>query len=493
MMGCKRRFFHLGGRRRLWTVPPGLGGGAVRIACAVCLLLLLWAPPESARGGLMDFSIQDEVELGKEFNVLIRTQFPVIHDPVINGYLNDLLHRISSAMPPQPFPLNISLVKDKSLNAFAAPAGYLFLHTGLILAMEQEAELAGVIAHELAHVSQRHLAERIGQSKLIALGTLAGMLAGAMLGGTGDLGQAVSMGSVAGGQAAALKYTRDNEREADQIGLNYLVGSGFNGSGMLQSFKRIQEHNLLGGVNRPPDYMLTHPGIPERIHSLEDRLAGQNQDQGDDHGADGPSEFLKIQMLIRSKYADAAQAVSHYQNLDKPLGCLDSLGMGIALERQNRVRQAESYFQKTLHCPDLGSLVHRELGRFYFLIGNYAKGLTFLDTAIAAEPDDYLSLYYKARILTEIDELDRAVTVLERIRIYLPEVSEIHTLLGQVYGRRGDSFKGFLHLAYSALFANRKAQTEHYLEKVRPLAQTESQQEALKAFMDRYSQRKKFW
>ena len=487
----KRRPSGGGGRRRVQIVVPGLGRGSVRLVGTFCLCLLLWTAPQSARAGLIDFSIQEEVELGREFNVLIRTQFPVIYDPVINGYLNDLLHRISSSMPPQPFSLSISLIKDKSLNAFAAPAGYLFLHTGLILAMEQEAELAGVIAHELAHVSQRHLAERIGQSKLIALGTLAGMLAGAMLGGTGDLGQAVSMGSVAGGQAAALKYTRDNEREADQIGLNYLMGSGFNGRGMLQSFKRIQEHNLLGGVNRPPDYMLTHPGIPERIHSLEDRLAGGNQDQ--EPGPAGSSEFPKIKMLIRSKYADAAQAVGHYQNQDKPLGCLDFLGMGIALERQNRVRQAEDYFQKALECEDLASLVHRELGRFYFLIGNYSQGLAFLDTAIAAEPDDYLSLYYKARILTETGELDRAVAVLERLRIYLPELSEIHTLLGQVYGRRGDSFKGFLHLAYSALFANRKAQTEQYLEKVRPLAQTEAQQEALKAFMERYSQRKKYW
>ena len=460
---------------------------------SVCLIVCLLLSPGYTRAGLLDFSIQDEQELGQEFNVLIRTQFPVIYDPVINNYLDGLLQTISSAMPPQPFSLSITLIKENSLNAFAAPAGYIFVHTGMILALQQESELAGVIAHELAHVSQRHLAERIAQSKLITLGTLAGMLAGAMLGGGGELGQAVTMGSLAGGQTAALKYTRDHEREADQIGLNYLQDAGFEARGLLQSFKRMQQQTLLGGVSRPPAYMLTHPGLPERIHSLEDRLLSQDSNQEQEQEQAGQAAFQKIQMLIRSKYADAGQALTYYQNLESRPDCLDLLGRGIALERLNRIKEAEHAFQDALDCGQAVALICREYGRFHFLTGSYQAGLEFLNRAIQENPDDYLALYYKARILKEIGELNQATGVLERIRRYLPEVSEIHTLLGQVYGRRGDSFRGYLHLAYSALLQNKKQATEQYIEKVRPLAKTRTQKEAFTSFMDAYNQRKKFW
>lgn len=465
--------------------------GCMTCFLSVCLVLLVLAFPGQPRAGLLDFSIQDEKELGQEFNVLIRTQFPVIYDPVIQHYLDGVLHKIQSAMPPQPFSVSITLIKEDSLNAFAAPAGYIFVHTGMVLALEQESELAGVIAHELAHVSQRHLAERIAQSKLITLGTLAGMVAGAMLGGGGELGQAVSMGSLAGGQAAALKYTRDHEREADQIGLNYLRDSGFDARGLLQSFKRMQQQNLLGGVNRPPAYMLTHPGLPERIHSLEDRLLSRDAHQEQEQA--GQAAFHTIQMLIRSKYADAGQALTYYQSLESQPDCLDFLGRGIALERLHRVREAEHAFQEALECGEAMALVCREYGRFHFLTGNYQAGLRFLNRSIQENPDDYLSLYYKARILKEIGELDQATGVLERIRRYLPEVSEIHTLLGQVYGRRGDSFRGYLHLAYSTLLQNKKQATEQYIEKVRPLVKTQAQKEAFTSFMDAYNQRKKFW
>ncbi len=473
-----------------WADTAGKPMGMACFLTAVLIFLLLVSPGNS-HSGLLDFSIQDEKELGQEFNILIRTQFPIIYDPVINDYLEGLLQKASSAMPPQPFSLSITLIRDSTLNAFAAPAGYIFVHTGMVLALEQESELAGVIAHELAHVSQRHLAERIAQSKLISLGTLAGMLAGALLGGGGELGQAVSMGSLAGGQAAALKYTRDNEREADQIGLNYLRDAGFDARGLLQSFKRMQQRNLLGGVSRPPAYMLTHPGIPERIHSLEDRLRAEysNLEQKQANQA----EFQKVQMLIRSKYADAAQALRHYQNLASSPDCLDLLGRGVALERLNRVADAEPFFQEALECGKASALVNREYGRFHFLTGSYKAGLRILNRAIQENPDDYLSLYYKARILKEIGELDQATEVLERIRLYLPEVSEIHTLLGQVYGRRGDTFKGYLHLAYSALLQNKKQATAKYIEKVRSLARTRAQKQALKTFMDTYSQRKEFW
>ncbi|MCF8104668.1 MAG: M48 family metalloprotease [Desulfohalobiaceae bacterium] len=460
------------------------------IVWAACSLFVLLLTPAHSRGGFFDFSIQDEVELGREFKVLISSKLPVIHDPEIKGYFNGLLQKISSAMPPQPFSLSITVIKDKSLNAFAAPAGYIFVHSGLILAMEDEAELAGVIAHELAHVSQRHLARRMEQSKLISIGTAVGILAGALLSDSKELGRGIAVGSMAGGQAAALKYTRDDEREADQIGVKYLAGGGFDPHGLLRSFKRIQQSKLLTGVNTPPAYMLTHPGMPERIGYLEDRLAQGFFEQRT--AEEDNTTFEKIQMLVRSKYTDPEVAVGHYQRRED-LSCLDSLGLGIALERQNRVREAEKYFQKSLDCGRVDPLVNREVGRFFFLTGKYESALAYLEKSISKDPDDYLSLYYKARILKELEKPGQAVDVLQRILGHLPELPEVHSLLGQVYGRKGDRFNGFLHLAYAALYENNAKKTEYYLDKIRPLAKNQMQQEALDRFLSDYDKRKKFW
>lgn len=466
-----------------------LSGKAI-LWCLCCLLACVVQPAPS-RGGFFDFSIQEEKELGQEFKVLISSQFPVIHDQEINRYFHKLLHDISSVMPARLFPLSITVIRDKSLNAFAAPAGQLFVHSGLILAMEDEAELAGVIAHELAHVSQRHLAQRIEQSKIISIGTAVGVLAGALLSGSGELGRAVAVGSIAGGQAAALKYTREDEREADQIGLNYLQKSGHDPFGLLKSFKRIQKHKLLGGVSAPLPYMLTHPGLVERIGYLQDRLAGVSWDQG--RQPDQAGSFLKIQTLLRAKHTDPAMAVTHYQRLGEDRSCLDTLGLAIALERQNKVGEAEGFFQQSKECGQNRFLVNREFGRFYFLTGKYEAGLSYLERALAENPDDSVSLYYQARIFKEFKRFDAAVAVLQKILGAYPELAEVHSLLGQVYGRSGDRFKGFLHLAYGVLYQNKEKKTEEYLDKIQSLAKTPNQQNAVNRFVQLYEQRKKFW
>lgn len=190
-----------------------------RLVISLVLIFTL-AVPLPVQAGFMDFSIKDEAELGRKFNALIRSRFPLIEDPLITDYVRDMLQDILGTMPPQPFPVTVSVLLDNSINAFAAPAGYVFLNSGLILQMEHSSEIAAVLAHELAHVSQRHIARNIERSKMLSIGTLVGVLAGAMLSGSSEAGEALAMGSLAGGQAAALKYSRDDEREADHIGLS---------------------------------------------------------------------------------------------------------------------------------------------------------------------------------------------------------------------------------------------------------------------------------
>ena len=126
---------------------------------AIFVLLLPLAFPPQARafffGGV---SLKDEKEMGHKFDVMVRSHLPIVEDPEVSLYVADLLKRLVKAIPPQPFDFTSSVVLHNALNAFAVPGGYVFVFTGMIMNLEREEELAGVLAHELAHVTPRHVA-----------------------------------------------------------------------------------------------------------------------------------------------------------------------------------------------------------------------------------------------------------------------------------------------------------------------------------------------
>jgi predicted Zn-dependent protease len=161
-------------------------------------------------------SIDEENKLGKEFLTSVNRELPTIDDSFVNEYLTDLGEYIGQYQETKPFALNFYVAKDSQLNAFAGPAGHIFIYTGLINIMDEVDELASVISHEIGHVSVRHLSGQAEKSKLVGLGTMAGVLAGALLGG--DVADALIVGSVAAGSQVMLSYSRDDEREADQLG-----------------------------------------------------------------------------------------------------------------------------------------------------------------------------------------------------------------------------------------------------------------------------------
>ncbi|MGA6927415.1 MAG: M48 family metalloprotease, partial [Desulfosarcina sp.] len=139
----------------------------------------------------LSLTIQEERELAEEFMAVVRTQFPLIEDTIIVNYVNQLGQRILAAVPPQPFDYQFHVLREDVYNAFATPAGHIFINSGLFAALESEEELAGIIGHEIAHVTCRHISDRIESSKKIGMATLAGMVAGVLL-GAGGAGAAAS-------------------------------------------------------------------------------------------------------------------------------------------------------------------------------------------------------------------------------------------------------------------------------------------------------------
>ena len=219
-----------------------------------------------------ELSPLEEQALGEAMMNQIRSDPSYLNDSETLEYLNRLGYKLVSVADTHTYNFFFYPLIDHSLNAFAIPGGYIAVHTGLIVAAQNESELAGVIAHEIGHVSQRHIARMIDAQKGNAAITLGSFLL-ALLAARAGSGQAATALAV-GGQAAMiqnqLSYSRGAEREADRVGLTSLVRAGFDPKGMENFFMRLQQNNRYYEAAAPA-YLLTHPLTVERISDMENR------------------------------------------------------------------------------------------------------------------------------------------------------------------------------------------------------------------------------
>lgn len=436
-----------------------------------------------------EFTVKDEIELGKKFKILVKSRLPIIEDPEIANYVRDLVVRLQFVVPPQPFPFETSVVLSNQLNAFATPGGYVFVYTGLLLNLENESEVAGVLAHELAHVTQRHVAKRIEAAQKISLLSMAGLLAGLLL-GKGEGKDALILGSAAAGQAAMLDYSRTDEREADQVGIQYLIKAGFSPWGLPNAFVHIQKQQWRsgGGV---PQYLSTHPDVQQRIQYLSNQvrlLPLDVRDRKDDN-----SRFRRIQTLIRARFADQ-EAALHYFNTSTAIApALAQMGKGIVYARQNKIAVATEMFDSALKAAPSDALVLREAGRFHYNKGDQKRAATLLQRAVMSNPDDLMALFFFARLLADNGQIDKAVEYYEQVLRKLPEDPEVHYYYGRMLGENSRLFEGHLQLAYSALYKNDKRKVEFHRKQAETLARTEENQKALELFDARHAERAEFW
>ena len=461
-----------------------------RLKSFFCLLLILAliVPASPARAFIFsEFTITDEAELGKKVHKLIRSNYNVVQDPEITSYIQDIASRLEKAAPPQPFPLQVDVVEDRSLNAMATVAGYMVLFSGMITRMETESELASIMSHEMAHITQRHVARNIERSQKISTGALLGILAGALVGA--EAGETLAVGSIAGAQSAFLSYSREDEREADHVGMNYLMEAGYNPKGMVSAMQKIRRLQFFSGGDIP-SYMSTHPGVDERISYLRNRV-----ERLDNHlveRQDDNTRLYRVQTLLRARHDDPSKALEHFRKQSEH-ECLANLGMGIANSRMNRVQDAELNFENLLACNDRDPLFLREAGGFYFQYDRLDKAGELLQKAAMLNPDDSLALLFYARVLAEKGDNETAISYFRETLKKMPENPRVHEFMARTYGGEGDNFMAHTHMAYAHIYNNQRSRADFHIERARAAADNPEQEKKVEELKKVYEDRVQFW
>lgn len=219
-------------------------------------------------------SVMQEQQIGDQIMAQIRRSRYLIQDPLVSDYIQQIGYKLVAANPDAlGRRFNFFVIQETSINAFALPGGYIGIHSGLITASKTESELASVLGHEVAHVTQRHLARRLEKQNQLSLPTILATL-GAILVATQD--PEAGIGALAATQGlnaqAIINHTRENEKEADRIGIAMLSKAGFDTRGAAAFFETLEQQSRF--TRKPPEILLTHPLSKHRITDARARAAG---------------------------------------------------------------------------------------------------------------------------------------------------------------------------------------------------------------------------
>ena len=384
-------------------------------------------------GGLI--SEQQESDIGRQVMMSIRRSASQIEDPLVYDYLSAVLYRLVPSAPLHSRDLTLVLIDSPAINAFAVPGNIVGVNGGLFLNAESEQQFASVLAHELAHLSQRHFARRMEQQEMSAPLTIAGMVAGIIL--TAVTQSDIGIAAIAGTQAMAvqnmLAYSRNHEQEADRVGMEILADSGMDPRGMPEMFEIMMRQNRLQG-NRVPEYLSTHPLTQSRVADTRSRAEQYPQGQHADS-----TEYHLIRSRLQVRYSRSAevavdtfrsyleQATPQYKNALR-------YGLAVALLTNDQPTEAASELRQLLEStPDrITYLV--TLAEALMEQGALDDARKLMQSALKRNPGNYPITDTLARIEIEAGNAEKAVDHLRQLTREFPNREYLWLQLAEAEG-----------------------------------------------------------
>jgi len=396
------------------------------------LVLLLGTTPAS--GGLFDsLSIEKEKQIGEEFFLEIQGYYTLATDPFVTSYINRLGRSLVDHLGPQPYTYRFFILDEPTVNAMAVPGGYIFVTTGFIRSMEEEGELAGVLAHEISHIYARHLARQMDKAKGVNIATLVGSLAAVLVGG--PAAAAILVGSQAAGASAMLKYSRDHEKEADSLGFKWMIKAGYNPREMMRVFRMLNKQRWFQGGDIPI-YLSTHPHTDERLVDFAHQISRHDGELP--QKTDSP-EFHYFALKVESTCGSPHQLLRRMTQAchREPKNPAYYYGKALALGKLERSQEALAALKKALELDPDNIIVQREMAAYYFDRNQYEQALPILLSLRHRHPRDEVILYYLGRIYQERHQNDQALMAMERVQSLNPAFVEVYHNLGTLYGEQG--------------------------------------------------------
>lgn len=383
--------------------------------------LCLFSPYSFAERGLSPYTTNELDELEKEFIQLINQSDSVERNPLANQYINHVGRKLAAAgriRAPYFF-----IVKSKEINAFAGPGGYIGINTQLILTSTSESELAGVMAHEIAHVRLHHLYSMIEHQKQMRIPMLASLLASAALGAINPtIGMGAMMGALSGFSQDSVNFTRSKEKEADRIGIDMLIRSGYNPQGMASFFRKMLENSRYYYTANVPAILRTHPLDEERIAEAENRTASLKGKKVPDS-----LEYSLFKELIRTSVSKDGNALyTFYQQQcrkqNTPLAC--QYGYVLALYNNNQYQKAYDNLSPLMQEHGNSLYLQIVMAQIETSLGQYKTALTRFSEIYVNYPENYAALVSYAQGLMAANQPEKATSVLLKgSRVYKEDLT----------------------------------------------------------------------
>ena len=359
-----------------------------------------------------------EQRLGDSIIAQGRRDPTFVHDAELNQYLNDMGHRLAQNVQGSTPRIEVFGVRDSAFNAFAMPGGYIGINTGLIVQSDSESELAGVMAHEIAHVSQRHIARGLTQSQqsnTIAMASVAASLLAALVGGI-DLAAGIS----AFGQAAAidqqLGFSRSAEREADRVGFQMLNQSGYDPMGLQDMFAKLMQASQMSVSRAGTSYLSTHPLSIDRMTDMQNRTQLTSRSRVPNSDAFWYMRAKSMILQATSRQA-LTRVVDRLQNDGQQLKGAPRSAAWLALAelamQRGQFEDAQRFFGYAKQGVPNSPYLARLGGALALAQGQHSQALSLADQALSRWPNQRSLVELKAQALEKLGRYAQAAKFLD--------------------------------------------------------------------------------
>jgi len=406
-------------------------------------------------------SIAKEKEIGRDIMLEIRENYVTVDDLIVQEYISSLGHELVSKADSALHDFTFFIINDNSINAFALPGGYVGVNAGLITTTEDESELAAVMAHEISHVTQRHIARTVFHNETMQAPMLAAMIAGILLGG--EAAKAAIAAASAGSVQSQINFTRKNEYEADRVGIDLLGRAGFDAYSMATLFDKMhRQSRLYGGA--PPEFLSTHPVHGSRISDAMARAGSYPRSQ-----RANSEQYRIVRARLRvlmddnpTRLAnDLGRALKEVRSADT---LLDRYTLVFALMEAGKLEEAMEQSEILLQQDKFAYYFQLQRADIDLRLGQDGMAIKRIQELRQSYPDDYVLTLEYARMLIQSGQAAQARKILEDYLVFRQGDPNVYLWLSYACKASGDTVKSHIYMAEHHMLFGDASQAISHLE-----------------------------